>query len=85
MFGGLLPFAFLGVAYFLFWIWVAADVLRRPAEQWRTAGQSQIVWLLVIVILHVVGPLLYLVLARPALQRAGDGSAGTDITSDIVR
>lgn len=51
------------------WVWALADSLRRPAHQWTAAGQSQVVWVLVIVVANLIGSLLYLVIARPMLNR----------------
>ena len=56
-----------GVALFLFAI---VDLVRRPSNQWRDSGHNQIVWALVIVFVGFIGPLLYLVIARPALNAA---------------
>ncbi len=54
-------------------IWALLDLLRRPQDQWTTAGQSQLVWALVVVFVAVIGPLLYLGIARPQLRDAAQG------------
>jgi hypothetical protein len=42
--------------------------MRDLAE---SAGHSQFVWALVVIIIEFFGPLLYLAIARPALNAAG--------------
>jgi uncharacterized membrane protein len=44
------------------------DLVKRPADAWDRSGQNQIVWALVVVFLGFVGPVLYLLIARPALD-----------------
>ncbi len=48
------------------------DLVRRPAAQWEATGHSQLVWVLITLFVWLLGPMLYLIVARPALQRAGD-------------
>lgn len=48
------------------------DLVQRPARQWEAAGQSQLIWALVVIFVGFIGPLLYLVIARPALNAASD-------------
>lgn len=62
---GLVALSTLGI-----WVWALADSLRRPTAQWAAAGQSQVVWVLVIVVANLIGSVLYLAIARPALNRA---------------
>lgn len=50
------------------------DLVKRPAQQWSASGHSQIVWALIVVFVGFLGPLLYLVVARPALERARNAS-----------
>ncbi len=50
------------------------DVARRPDWQWPAAGQNRVAWVLVILIISGIGPAVYLVMARPKLERvAGHG------------
>jgi hypothetical protein len=44
------------------------DLLRRPASSWLQSGQSQAVWLLVVVFIGFVGPILYFSIAKPKLD-----------------
>ncbi|MGA9597558.1 MAG: PLDc N-terminal domain-containing protein [Acidimicrobiia bacterium] len=46
------------------------DLVRRPAATWALAGHNQLVWALIIVFVGFVGPILYLLIARPALDVA---------------
>ena len=46
------------------------DLVRRPAEQWEASGHNQLVWALIVILVGFFGPLLYLLIARPALEAA---------------
>lgn len=46
------------------------DLVRRPAEQWMASGHNQLVWALIVIFVGFIGPLLYLLIARPALDAA---------------
>jgi hypothetical protein len=46
------------------------DLVRRPPEQWDASGHNQIVWALIVIFVGFIGPLLYLLIARPALDAA---------------
>jgi hypothetical protein len=46
------------------------DLARRPAGAWESSGHNQLVWALIVIFVAFVGPLLYLVIARPALETA---------------
>lgn len=46
------------------------DLVRRPADAWVRNGHNQIVWALIVVFVWFVGPVLYLLIARPALDSA---------------
>ena len=52
------------------------DLLKRPSAAWEASGQNQIVWLLVILLITLIGPLLYLFIARPELNRVGRLATG---------
>jgi hypothetical protein len=49
------------------------DLVRRPTEIWASSGHNQLVWALLVVFVAFVGPLLYLLIARPALESASLG------------
>jgi hypothetical protein len=46
------------------------DLVRRPTEQWTVSGHNQLVWALIVILVGFIGPLLYLLIARPALDAA---------------
>jgi uncharacterized membrane protein YbhN (UPF0104 family) len=46
------------------------DLLKRPARVWDEAGHNQLVWALVVIFVGFIGPILYLLVARPALEAA---------------
>ncbi|KQW47511.1 hypothetical protein ASC77_13735 [Nocardioides sp. Root1257] len=52
------------------WIWSLVDALRYDDRRWDAAGQSKLLWVLLIVLLGLLGSLLYVVMPRPALRRA---------------
>ena len=64
-FGGLVMLAGL-----MLLIVALVDLVRRPTEAWASSGHSQLVWALVVVFVGFIGPLLYLLIARPALDAA---------------
>ena len=45
-----------------------------PAESWRAARQSRILWILLIIVTQGLGAVIYLVLIRPRLPRPRAGS-----------
>ncbi|MFC2153315.1 PLDc N-terminal domain-containing protein [Actinomycetota bacterium] len=46
------------------------DIARRPRSEWETAGQNQLVWVLLVVFVSVIGVVLYYAIARPRLEDA---------------
>lgn len=46
------------------------DLVKRPAEVWKGSGHNQLVWALVVIFVGFIGPVLYLAVARPALEAA---------------
>jgi hypothetical protein len=60
-----------GLVLFLLVPWlVARDVLRRPDEAWRRTGRSRWLWVAVVVLVPVVGPVWYVRTVRGELRRA---------------
>lgn len=51
------------------------DLSRRPASAWEASGQNQLVWALVVIFVGFIGPVLYLLIARPALDAVAAGSS----------
>lgn len=66
---GLLVFV-MALPLFILHIWAIIDVLRAPQDVWTAAGQNQVLWGIVVLFLSVIGPILYLVIARPQLRVA---------------
>ena len=60
----LIPFGLLALASFVLWIWALVDALQVPDDSMYRTG-SKLMWVLVIVLLHVVGAVLYLLVGRP--------------------
>lgn len=46
------------------------DLVKRPADAWARSGHNQLVWALIVVFVGFIGPILYLLIARPALDSA---------------
>ena len=63
---GILVFL-MALPLFIFHIWALIDVLRTPQDVWAAAGQNQMLWGIVVLFLSLIGPILYLVIARPQL------------------
>ncbi|HEX9643283.1 MAG TPA: PLDc N-terminal domain-containing protein [Acidimicrobiia bacterium] len=61
----------LGLAVLVLHIWAIVDVLRTPGSRWEAARENQVVWLIVVLLLSIAGPILYVVMARPKLLAAG--------------
>ena len=59
----------IALALFVLWIWSLVDALRINDRRWIAAGQSKVLWCVLIALLGALGSLLYLVMARPSLRR----------------
>ena len=64
------------VALFVLWLAVLVQALRIPDSTWEAADQSKLVYVLLMVLLGLLGTVLYALVARPALRRAGASPAG---------
>jgi Phospholipase_D-nuclease N-terminal len=67
--GPFLVFALVGLVMFVIWIVALVDALRIPDRDWDRAGQSKLLWVLVIALLGAIGAVLYFAMARPTLRR----------------
>ena len=58
--------------YFALALWLGSfvETLIVPEHLWKRAGKSWAVFVVLILLLPVLGALLYLAIARPALRRA---------------
>jgi hypothetical protein len=53
------------------WLLMLVDALRTPQSVWKAAGQSQLLYVLLMVLVGVLGTLVYVLVARPQLREAG--------------
>ena len=54
-------FAVLGIGGTILWVWMLIDcATKEPSE-----GNDKIIWMLVILLTHAVGALVYLLVRRP--------------------
>jgi hypothetical protein len=67
--GPFLVVALVGLLTFVVWVVALVDALRIPDRDWDRAGQSKLLWVLLIALLGVIGAILYLAMARPQLRR----------------
>lgn len=58
------------VVIFAWWLVMLVDALRHPAERWEQAGQSRLLYVLLMVFLGAIGALVYALVARPRLRAA---------------
>ena len=58
-------FIIIGFVFFAFWIWMLIDCISNEPS----IGNDKVIWVLVILILHGIGALLYFFIRRP--QRIG--------------
>lgn len=50
----------LGLGFFVFWIWMLIDSIRNA----NISGNERVAWVLVIVLTHFLGALIYFVVSR---------------------
>ncbi len=55
------PLALLGLVVMAFWIWMLVDCATKESDQ----GNNKLIWILIIVLTHWIGALLYLLIRRP--------------------
>ena len=66
----------IAVAGLVLWVWALIDVPKRPKGEWERTGQSQMLWLIVLVLLNVLGAVAYLATAGSRRNRS-DAVAST--------
>lgn len=54
-------------------VWALTDILGTPTSVWADSDQNQGLWAILVFLLPLLGPLLYLVIARPKLVEARSG------------
>ena len=50
----------IGLLYLIFWLWMFIDCLKNPTLQ----GTEKLIWVLVLLFVHVLGPILYFFIAK---------------------
>lgn len=58
----------ISVGMFAWWLVMLIEALRVPAVRWNAAGQSQLLYVLLMVFLGVIGTLVYVLVPRPQLR-----------------
>lgn len=58
----------IGLAITVWWLLMLIQALRTPDSVWAAAGQSKLVYVLLMIFLGWLGALLYVFIARPALR-----------------
>jgi hypothetical protein len=64
--GVALPLIVLAIT--VWWLLMLVQALRTPDSAWAAAGQSKILYVLLMIFLGWLGALLYVFIARPALR-----------------
>lgn len=54
----------------VFHLWALIDILKTPASVWEAADQVPVVWVIVVLLLTLIGPILYVTIARSHLVAA---------------
>lgn len=57
-----------GLAVTVWWLLMLVQALRTPDGVWAAAGQSKILYVLLMIFLGWLGALLYVFIARPGLR-----------------
>lgn len=57
----------LSVASLVLLVWSLTVILTTPADAWKRAGASQILWVIVVVIMPLIGSLLFVTVGRKQL------------------
>ena len=65
---GLLCFAIPALALFVWWVLMLIDALKVSDATWSAAGESKILYVLLMVFLGIIGTVLYVVIPRPKLR-----------------
>jgi hypothetical protein len=56
------------LALFVWWVLMLVDALKVSDATWSAAGESKILYVLLMVFLGVIGTILYVAIARPKLR-----------------
>jgi len=61
----ILPLLLVGLALFVFWIWMLVDCATKEPSQ----GNDKIIWILIIIFAHWLGALIYFLVRRPERKK----------------
>jgi TctA family transporter len=64
-------FAVVALGCAVWWLIMLIEAVRVPESQWLAADQSKLTHVLLMCLLGIVGTIVYMVTARPALRRVG--------------
>lgn len=67
----LLPVLVISVVATIWWVLVLVEAVKVPDPAWAAAGQNKLLYVLLMVFLGVLGSLIYVLVARPALKAVG--------------
>jgi hypothetical protein len=70
----------LGLAGFIFWIWVLVDCIKVPDDSMYKAG-NKLIWVLVLVFTGWIGAIIYLIVGRP--DRGAGSAAPPQLTPSV--
>ena len=59
------------VPLFIWWVLCLVEAVKVPDSTWAAADQSKLLYVLLMVLVGVLGTIVYVVVARPALRQAG--------------
>ena len=62
------PFLLIWLAATAFWIWAIVDVVKVPDDSMFRTG-NKLIWILVVVLTHVIGAIIYFLVGRPEPSR----------------
>ena len=61
-------FAAISIGLFIVWVMMLIEALKTPTTTWDAAGQNQLLYVIGMFVVGIVGTLLYILIARPALR-----------------
>ena len=61
----------IAVPLFIWWLMCLIQALKVSDSTWAAADQNKLVYVLLMIFLGIIGTIVYAVVARPALRRAG--------------
>jgi Phospholipase_D-nuclease N-terminal len=65
----------LALAYGIFWVLILREIAARPRDVYKRAGESKVIWFLVVLVLQLFGTLAYFLFVRNELSQAEKSGA----------